>query len=69
MTSLVKRKIGGLVGVVMNQTPDEVSQSGFICEVAFGYMSKSDANQNKKFGEVWPEVHSDHLKAINDTFL
>ena len=54
---------------VPTQHVDEVSENGFICEVAFGYASIEDAKANRKTGEEWDKVHSDHLKHISDTFL
>ena len=45
--SLVKRKVVGVIGVLMALAPDEQKQTGFMCEVAFGYLTKVDAKKIK----------------------
>lgn len=62
--SLVKRKVGGVIGVLMASAPAEGEQTGFACEVAFGYLTIDDAQQNKAYGTKWENVHSCHLEMI-----
>ncbi len=63
--SLVRRKIGGVVGVIMASNPGEKGRTGIFCEVAFGYLTKTDAQINKTSTTKWPMIHSNLLEFIN----
>ena len=63
--NLVKRKIGGVVGVLISTTPIDEDHSKFLCGVAFGFLSKLDAEANKSSTTEWTEVHSDHIELLS----
>ena len=62
--SLVRRKVGGVVGVLMALEPDEQTDKGYMLEIAFGYLTKFDAQKNKTFSTHWANVHSSHIEII-----
>jgi len=63
--SLVRRKISNVVGVLMSSTSINTENTEFICEVAFGYLTKSDALASKSITTKWPEIHSSHIELIS----
>ncbi|WP_444993898.1 hypothetical protein [Aliikangiella sp. IMCC44359] len=62
--SLVRRKVGGVVGVLMASEPDEQTNKGYMLEIAFGYLTKFDAQINKSFSTQWAIVHCSHIEII-----
>ena len=63
--TLVKRKIGGLTGVLMSATAIDKS-SEYHCEVAFGFLTKADALANKKFDTDWAIVESHQIEFLSN---
>ena len=64
---LVKRKIGGVVGVLMDTKEDPDDPLNAICEVAFGFLTPLDAENNKVPFSEWEKVERSHLTYISGT--
>ena len=66
MSKLVKRKIGGLVGVIMNSRKDDNRRNSYIYDVAFGFLTTQDAKVGRGSSNTWTQVHSDHVEFIKN---